>query len=127
MRNTETINDRINRVVQHSGLTKTAFAQKINVSQQYVSKIVNSGNPSDRTISDICREFGVDEVWLRTGVGEMFRQRTREEEIMTFAMDTIAGSEEFRKSLVTMLAKLDADDWEHLAAIFGKMTGEKEE
>ena len=66
-------------------------------------------------------------MWLRTGVGEMFRQRTREEEIMTFAMGTIAGSDEFRKSLVTMLAKLDADDWEHLAAIFGKMTGEKEE
>ena len=122
------ISSRILKIRKENDLTQAEFGAKIGVSQNFIWMVEKGQRtPSDRTISDICREFGVDEVWLRTGVGEMFRQRTREEEIMTFAMDTIAGSDEFRKSLVTMLAKLDADDWEHLAAIFGKMTGEKEE
>lgn len=68
------INDRFSEVVRASGLSKTAFGDRINISQQYVSKLTKSGVPSDRTISDICREFNVSETWLRTGEGEMFNQ-----------------------------------------------------
>ena len=66
-----TINERIARVVSESKLSKTAFAGKINVSQQYISKLCRCGVPSDRTITDICREFNVNETWLRTGKDEM--------------------------------------------------------
>ncbi len=34
-----------------------------------------------RTISDICRAFGVNEKWLRLGEGKMFLPRPRGEEI----------------------------------------------
>lgn len=68
------INDRFSEIVLASGLSKTAFGERINISQQYVSKLTKSGVPSDRTISDICREFNVSETWLRTGEGEMFNQ-----------------------------------------------------
>lgn len=117
-----TISERISEVVKKSALTKTAFAEKINVSQGFISQLCSGfSTPSDRTISDICREFGVDEVWLRTGEGEPFKRETREEAIMRFASQTIRGSDEFRKALVSTLAKLDADDWEALAGIFNKM------
>ena len=67
------INDRIAECVKASGLTKTAFAERINVSQSFISNLcLNKKVPSDRTISDICREFNVSEVWLRTGEGTMF-------------------------------------------------------
>lgn len=68
------INTRFSEIVRASGLSKTAFGERINISQQYVSKLTKSGVPSDRTISDICREFNVSETWLRTGEGEMFNQ-----------------------------------------------------
>lgn len=68
------INERFSDIVRASGLSKTAFGERINISQQYVSKLTKSGVPSDRTISDICREFNVSETWLRTGEGEMFNQ-----------------------------------------------------
>lgn len=68
------INARFSEIVRASGLSKTAFGERINISQQYVSKLTKSGVPSDRTISDICREFNVSENWLRTGEGEMFNQ-----------------------------------------------------
>lgn len=71
------INERISAVIQASGLTKTAFAERLKVSQQHVSRLAKDGAPSDRTITDICREFGVSESWLRSGEGEMFLQLSR--------------------------------------------------
>lgn len=116
---------RITFVVEKSGLTKTAFGKRINVSQGLVSQMCSgTTKPSDRTISDICREFGCDEVWLRTGVGEPFREQTQEEQIMRFAVQTVKGSDEFRKSFVSMLAKLDPEDWENLSKIYAKLLKE---
>ena len=117
--------DRINRIVEQSGLTKTAFAKRINVSQGLISQICNgTTNPSDRTIADICREFGCNEVWLRTGDGEPFQEETRQEQIMRFAAQTVNGSDEFKKAFVSMLAKLDAEDWETLAKLFNRLSNE---
>ena len=38
--------------------------------------------PSDRTIADICREFNISELWLRTGEGEPHIQRDEDEEFL---------------------------------------------
>lgn len=77
----ETINERISWCVKDSRLTKTAFAEKINVTQQYVSNLcLGKKSPSDRTIADICREFNISEVWLRTGEGEPHIQRDEDAE-----------------------------------------------
>lgn len=71
----DAINERISQIIRKTGLSKTEFAKRINVSQQYVSKLSKDGTPSDRTITDICREFYADENWLRTGEGEMFTEK----------------------------------------------------
>ena len=113
---------RINEIVKHSKLTKTEFAKRLGLSQPFVSRICSGeSTPSDRTITDICREFGCDEVWLRTGEGEPFRQETRQELIMRFAVQTVKGSNEFRKALVAMLATLDDSEWDGLEALLDKL------
>lgn len=120
-----TLSDRIKTVVKASKLNQTQFAAKVSISQQFLSQICNGRKtPSDRTITDICREFNVNEVWLRTGEGEPFQEESRQEQIMKFAAQTIKGSDEFRKQFVSMLAKLDVEDWEALAKIFTKLANE---
>lgn len=117
--------ERIEYIVKKSGLSKAKFAERLGVSAPYVTMLCSgAGSPSDRTISDICREFGCDEVWLRTGEGEPFREQTKEEQIMRFAVQTVKGSDEFRKSFVSMLAKLDPEDWENLSKIYAKLLKE---
>lgn len=117
-----TLSERITFVQKNSKLNQTEFAGRIGISQQYLSQICNGKKtPSDRTISDICREFGCDEVWLRTGEGEPFRQETRQELIMRFAVQTVKGSNEFRKALVAMLATLDDSEWDGLEKLLDKM------
>lgn len=114
---------RINEVVKMVDLTKTEFGKRINISQGMVSRICSGdANPSDRTISDICREFGVNEVWLRTGEGEPFKERTLEETIMRFAVQTNKGSDDFRKAYVAMLANLSDDGWKGLQEMYDKLS-----
>ena len=113
---------RINEIVKVSKLTKTDFAKRLGISQPYLSQIcAGQKTPSDRTIADICREFGCDEVWLRTGEGEPFRQETRQEMIMRFAVQTVKGSNEFRKALVAMLATLNDSEWDGLEQLLDKL------
>ena len=116
------MHNRIKFIVEQSKLTKAKFAEKIGVSAPYITMLCSgAGKASDRTIADICREFGCDEVWLRTGEGEPFRQQSKEEQIMRFAVQTVKGSDEFRKSFVSMLAQLDQEDWKNLSEIYQKL------
>lgn len=109
----DTISARIAAVIKASGLTKTAFAERLNVSQSFVSRLaVGASVPSDRTILDICREFNVSERWLRTGEGEMFVQLSREEEITRFAMEIIRDpASEFQRQLIATMARLEPAQW----------------
>lgn len=119
------MNKRINYLIQSLNISKAKFAEKLNISQAFVSQLCSGvREPSDRTIQDICREFGCDEVWLRTGDGEPFRQETRQEAIMRFAVQTVKGTDEFRKAFVAMMAKLDPEDWQNLARIYEKLAAE---
>lgn len=107
------VNTRIAAVIQASGLTKTAFSRKIGLSQPFVSQLANGdASPSDRTIADICREFNVNEHWLRTGEGEMFSTLSREEEITRFAMEVIRDpNSEFQRQLIATMARLEPAQW----------------
>lgn len=127
---------RIQQIISTLGITKTEFARRLNLSQPYVSELCQGvkAKPSDRTITDICREFGVNEIWLRTGVGEMFRQMTRGEEIMAFIGSSLSrGEDDIRVRMVAALAKLQPEQWDALevvvdsllAAIPGKPKTEK--
>ena len=117
--------DRFLYVIECNDCTKSKAAEKLGSSGAYVSQICAGVRvPGDRTISDICREFNVNEIWLRTGEGEPFEAESRDEEIMRFAAQTIKGSNEFRKAMVSMLAQLDAEDWEALAKIYAKVAAD---
>lgn len=81
----EIINRRIEKLIEELGITKTAFAEKIKVTQPYISKLISgNGTPSERLIEDICEKFGVNETWLRTGEGEMFEELTEQQKILKY-------------------------------------------
>ena len=74
------INNRIRKIVEQSGLNKSGFAKKINVTPSHISQMCSGAKaPSDRTIADICREFNVNETWLKTGEGEMYNEAPTDE------------------------------------------------
>lgn len=117
--------NRIEFIIKSANIKKVDFAKRLNLSQAFVSQMCSGvARPSDRTIQDICREFGCNEAWLRTGEGDPFRKTTREEEIMRFAVQTYKSPNEFRKAFVSLLAKLDPEDWDALERIADKLLEE---
>lgn len=115
--------DRIEFVIKSANIKKVDFAKRLNLSQAFVSQMCSGvAKPSDRTITDICREFGVNEVWLRTGEGEPFKERSQEETIMRFAVQINKGSDEFRKAYVAMLANLSDEGWAGLQEMYTKLS-----
>ena len=117
------INERISEIIKRKKIKKTEFAQKINVSQAFVSQLCSGASqPSDRTIADICRVFDVNEEWLRTGEGEMFLPLTRSEKIAKFAGRILRDeSPSFQRRLVELLAELDKEEWEILERFAQKL------
>ena len=66
------INDRIKQVRKTKGLTMEQFGARIGLGKSAVNKIEKGINgTTEQTVQSICREFGVSEVWLRTGDGPM--------------------------------------------------------
>lgn len=113
--------DRIALVVQRSGLTKTAFAKRINVSQGLVSQICSGAtNPSERTIADICREFRIREEWLRTGEGDMAISDTERDKLQSFFADVLATAPDERSAFVAALADLPDAFWPLVAELARK-------
>jgi len=111
--------ERIKELRKALGLTQQEFADRIKVKRNTVATYeMGRSTPSDAAISLICREFNVNENWLRTGDGQMFIQVSRDEEIAAFIGDVLSGETgDFRRRLISVLARLDTDQWELLEHI----------
>ena len=104
-------------VLQESRCTKSKAAELLNVSAAYVSQLCSGQRePSDRTISDICRIFAIREEWLRTGTGEMQPPMTKEEEIAQLVNGAINGSSEFKRAVIKMICSRTDSELEALEA-----------
>lgn len=79
----DSFSNRLSELIKNLGITKTAFSERLNISQAFVSQMCSGTKiPSDRTIADICREFGVREEWLRTGEGDMLLPVSEDDELV---------------------------------------------
>ena len=103
----ETIGSRIKHIRKSAGLTQQRFADKLGLKQNTVATYeMDKTTPSDRTISDICREFGVDRMWLETGEGEPFREEPRDEQIAKILGQAIVGNDTARDRLIRAFCQL---------------------
>lgn len=118
--------ERIKAIRKARNLTQQEFADRIGLTKNFISLVeTESRIPSDRTIADICREFGVNEAWLRSGEGEMFAERSDEQIISEFVFKVAKGESEFLRRLVRALAKLDFEDWKKLEQLAEKLKSEE--
>lgn len=123
----QTINDRIGMVLERSGKTKTAFGESLNVSQQYISKLVKTGNPSELLINDICEKYHIRKEWLVDGIGEPEQPLDRQDEIAKLTSDLFKGQKNsFKERLILALSRLNESEWEVLERIAEEIAKEKD-
>lgn len=109
-------------------LIQEEFGSKIGVARntivQYESRRII---PSNSVIANICNEYAVNETWLRTGEGDMFKDLTPSEEIESFLRTlAIAGDENFKKRLILYLAQMKDSDWEALEHVLDTLLAGKD-
>ncbi len=84
------MNNRIKELRKELKYSQDEFGLKINLSRSHVASIENGlKNITDRVINDICREFNVNEEWLRTGAGEMFKKVPEEDEVALYISELL--------------------------------------
>lgn len=67
------MNERLKTARKSLGLSQTEFGARIGVTDGAISRLEKgSNNLTDQMILSVCREFSINETWLRTGNGEMF-------------------------------------------------------
>lgn len=107
-----TTGERIKSVREKLGITQEDFAKKIGTKRNTITNYeANRREPMDATIRSICREFDVNEHWLRTGEGEMFIQKSRSDEISAFLGDVLRGEPDFRQRFISVLARMTPEEW----------------
>ena len=103
-----TIGERIKKARKALDLTQQAFADRLGMKQNTIATYeMNRTNPSDPAVKSICREFNVDEHWLRTGEGDPFVQRSKEDELEQVFSAIAASDDELIKRIIRTYWKLD--------------------
>ena len=108
--------DRIKQLRKSLDMTQQVFADRLGVQRNTIAMYeMGRTSPSDAIIISMCREFNVNEDWLRNGTGEMFIQMDMEDQLMEWAGRVLSGRDpDFRKRFVKMLMSLTDDQWELL-------------
>lgn len=105
--------ERVKAVRKSLGLTLEIFGAKIGLKKSGLSLIENGRNGlTDSNAKAICREFGVNEDWLRTGVGDMFIP----EDVRYLNSVSKLGNEQnsFKKFCINMLMELPDKYWDYI-------------
>lgn len=105
--------DRIKKIRKSVGLTQKEFAEKLGLKQNTIATYeMGRIGISDTVILSICREFGVNEVWLRTGEGgddNMF-SKISEDDRFSLNLGKLSMTEnEFIKNGINFLAETDPE------------------
>lgn len=108
--------DRIKKIRKELDLTQQKFSDKLGVQRNTIAMYeMGRTVPSDAIILSICREFNVNEEWLRTGKGDMFIKQTRDEQIASFIGSIQSSADDsFKKRFISMLSALEESEWEVL-------------
>lgn len=111
-------------------MTADKFGEKLGVGRTAISKIENDERGlTDQMVRAICREFNVNEEWLRTGEGEVLRTLDRDEEIaqivQTLYKEDKEEEDSFKLRLIRVLCAMEEDDWKFMENLLDDIMAKK--
>lgn len=120
------MNERVFELRKELNLTQENFGNKLGVTKTAISKIEKGeNNLSDQMIISICREFDVNEEWLRSGEGEMFVKRDEDEELAFLLGKTMTSDDKRKKHFLKVMMELSDEEWDFIEKIIDKLKKDK--
>lgn len=121
--------ERVKKIRKEKKLTLEKFGERVGVTKQTISRIENGINSlTEQMIISICREFDINEEWLRNGSGDMDAEIAKEDYIVNFVSKILKTQDDsFKKRYISMLSRLDEKGWEALERVATAMQQLKED
>ena len=114
------MNERIKTIRKSYGLSQEEFGKKLKIGRSSVAKLESGeNNPSEQTITLICREFNINEEWLRNGIEPM--KIPRDGKLSSYMSEIITGDDDFIRDLIEVYMELDKDSKDALKEIAKRM------
>ncbi|MFA9375777.1 MAG: helix-turn-helix domain-containing protein [Lachnotalea sp.] len=108
-------NERIKLLREHLDISQEKFGEYIGLSKSGISSIESGNrNVTEKHIKLVRTCFNVNEVWLRTGEGEMFNEMSEDDELALYVGKLAGSDNEFKKKAILALCKLPDEVWEVL-------------
>lgn len=121
------MNERIKELRKAKGLSQDEFGRRLGVTRGAVTNIeLNKVEPKPLFVDLICREFDVNEEWLRTGAGPMFIEKSRDEDLAEFFGKVLAGDPDFRRRLLSAMSRLTEEQWAMLEEVAQRLASDIE-
>lgn len=115
--------NRIKQIRKDNKMTQVEFGEKIGVKGNTVTNYETGlRNPTDAVILSICREFNVNEEWLRNGILPIYNER--DGSFTELLSDLDDSDDEFIKSLIKVYMGLDKSSKDALRKIAEDMAEE---
>ena len=108
-------------------MSQHEFAKRLNLNQAAISYYEKGVRmPLDAIVTSICREFNVNEHWLRTGEGSMFIPSAPDAQLFSALGDIALGEDSFKRRFILALAEMPPENWQVLEDLLRKALGEEE-
>lgn len=122
------MNERVKELRSMLNLSTEKFGSRVGVTRSAISRIENGVvNVTEQMVKSICREFNVNEEWLRNGTGNMFNELSQDEELAYIVGKAIPQAPDFMKDTFIALGKLSQEftpqDWEAVRKFIDALAG----
>lgn len=120
------MNERIKQLRIFFNLTQSAFGMRLGVSRDVINNLERGRvEIKEHIIKLICVEFSVNEEWLRTGTGEMFKQLSKAELAARMVGNALSSDDEFVQNVFIALGELTPNEWQVIKKVVDKIKGTK--
>lgn len=119
------MNQRIKELRNKMGLSMEKFGARIGLTRSAISKIESGSNPSEQTIISICREFNINEDWLRFGKGEMYCYQGSSDEFQA-AMEEIGVNDPQAREIILDYWRMSPSEKENFWQLMNKLIKKNE-
>lgn len=124
----ENMNERVKQLREALGLSQEALGARVGVTRGSISRLESgTNNVTPAMIISLCREFNVNEEWLRNGTGEMFNDLSQDEELAYIVGQALPQADDFVKNTFIALGRLSqeftAEEWQVVKKFVDALAG----
>lgn len=122
------MNTRLKQIRKDAKLTQAEFGNKLDMARNFIYMMEAGKQPiSNRTISDVCRIFGVREEWFRTGEEPMYIANSQTAAAIDWAMSTLTGEDTAQRRFLEALSKVPIEHWDIIESFMKNMAAQGED